>query len=123
MTEDILFDNIYIGHSVEDAKALAAETFEVKKPLENAAAKPETAADEDVSETTFKDSPIDFIRQKVLTFVDLAKLDPLLAFKTYPDTAVGLAIAVFTLFGALFGLIGSQQKPVITKVRCFSLQP
>ena len=33
MTEDILFDNLYVGHSVEDAKKLAAETFEVKKPL------------------------------------------------------------------------------------------
>ena len=37
MTEDILFDNLYIGHSVEDAKKLAAETFEVKKELEKAA--------------------------------------------------------------------------------------
>jgi hypothetical protein len=29
MTEDILFDNVYLGHSLEDAKALAAETFNV----------------------------------------------------------------------------------------------
>lgn len=115
MTEDILFDNIYVGHSIQDAKALAAETFDIKKPRETAAAKPETLDDEDDSAPTFKDDPIGFIRQKVFTFVDLAKLDPLLAFKTHPDTAVGLAIAVFTLFGALFGLIGSQQKPVITK--------
>ena len=46
MTEDILFDNIYVGHSVEDAKALAVETFEVKKALE-AASKKDEEEDED----------------------------------------------------------------------------
>ena len=48
MTEDILFDNIYVGHSEEDAKAFAAETFDVKKPLEESAnAKPAADDDED----------------------------------------------------------------------------
>jgi len=37
MTEDILFDNIYVGHSVDDAKALAAETFDIKHSLEKVA--------------------------------------------------------------------------------------
>jgi hypothetical protein len=36
MTEDILFNNTYIGHSIDDAKSLAAETYEVKKHLEAA---------------------------------------------------------------------------------------
>lgn len=117
MTEDILFDNIYIGHSVDDAKALAAQTFDIKKPLENVAAKP---ADEEEDDDTpsFKDDPIAFIRQKVFTFLNLAKIDPMLAFKTHPETGGAMGIALFTLigmFGALFGLVGSQQKPVITK--------
>lgn len=30
MTEDIFFDDLYIGHSVEDAQKLAEQTFEVK---------------------------------------------------------------------------------------------
>ena len=39
MTEDILFDNLYIGHSVEDAATLAAESWEVKHAQEEAAKK------------------------------------------------------------------------------------
>lgn len=122
MTEDILFDNIYVGHSVEDAKAFAAETFDIKKELEVAASKAtKLDGEDDDEELSFKDDPITFIREKVLTFIDLAKLDPLLAFKTHPETGVGLAGALFTLLGmvgALFGLIGGQQKP-ITKVSLF----
>jgi calnexin len=29
-----LVDNIYVGHSAEDAKKFASETFHVKKPIE-----------------------------------------------------------------------------------------
>jgi len=115
MTEDILFDNIYIGHSVEDAKAFAAETFEVKKPLESTAAKVAEQDDEDVEAVSFKDDPVAFIRQKIFTFVDLVQVDPILALKTHPETGLALTGVVFTLFGmigALFGLIGAQQKPV-----------
>jgi hypothetical protein len=118
MTEDILFDNLYIGHSVDDAKKFAAETFEVKKPLEVAADKP-AAADEDEDDIpSFKEDPVAFIRAKVIDFIELAKLDPLTAFKTQPETGAAIAGALFTLFGmlgALFGLIGSAQKPVVTK--------
>lgn len=119
MTEDILFDNIYIGHSAEDAKALAAQTFDVKKPLESAAAKPEKLDDEDEDEVSFKDDPISYIRGKVFTFIDLLRQEPLLAFKTHPETGIALGGAFLTLIGmigALFGLVGASQKP-ITKVR------
>jgi U5 small nuclear ribonucleoprotein component len=33
MTEDILFDNLYVGRSVDDAKAFAAETFDISLAL------------------------------------------------------------------------------------------
>ncbi|KAJ8515427.1 hypothetical protein ONZ45_g7162 [Pleurotus djamor] len=115
MTEDILFDNIYVGHSVEDAKALAAATFDVKKDLETAKDKKDMEEEDEDETPSFKEDPVTFIRSKVLTFVDQAKLDPLLAFKTHPETGAALAVALFTLFGmigATFGLIGSQQKPV-----------
>jgi hypothetical protein len=133
MTEDILFDNIYIGHSVEDAKAFAAETFEVKKPLEAAVSKAAEPLDDDdeIDQISFKENPIgyirqklskfdpvDAIRQKIFVFIDLAKVDPVLALKTYPETAIGLIGALFTLFGmlgALFGLVGASQQPM-TKV-------
>jgi hypothetical protein len=123
MTEDILFDNIYIGHSVEDAKALAKATFDIKRPLEvadeEAKSKKLDEDDEAAARPSFREAPVEYIRQKVFTFIDLAKLDPVLAFKTHPETGVGLAGVFFTLFGmlgALFGLLGGSQKP-ITKVR------
>jgi len=120
MTEDILFDNLYVGHSPEDAKRLAAETFEVKKPLEVAADKPVAAEEDDDESISFKDDPISFIRTRVISFIEAAKLDPLEAFKSQPETGAALAGALFTLFGmlgALVSIIGGAQKPVVTKVR------
>lgn len=124
MTEDILFDNIYIGHSIEDAQALAAETFDVKKPLEVAAdkaAQPAEDVDEEVEDLTFdafKADPVTFLRGRLIKFVDAAKVDPVAAFKAQPQTAATLGLAMITFFGmlgTLFGLVGGQQKP-ITKV-------
>ena len=34
MQSDILFDNIYVGHSLEDAQKLADETFKLKRSKE-----------------------------------------------------------------------------------------
>ncbi len=121
MTEDILFDNLYVGHSVDDAKKLAAESFEVKKPLENKADTPEGVTEDEEEEGSFKDDPISFVRNKVLNFVDQVKEDPVEAFKSQPETGAALGVALLTLFGmlgAFFGLIGGSQKPVIVKV-CF----
>ncbi|ESK96243.1 calnexin [Moniliophthora roreri MCA 2997] len=115
MTEDILFDNIYIGHSVDDAKALATETFDIKKPLESSASKSTTDDDDEEDEVSWKEDPITFIRQKVFSFIDLAKLDPVLAFKTHPETGAALATALLTVFGmlgAVTGLVGGSSKPV-----------
>jgi calnexin len=36
MQKDILFDNIYIGHSIADAEKLRAETFDLKVAAEKA---------------------------------------------------------------------------------------
>jgi hypothetical protein len=122
MTEDILFDNIYVGHSTADAKTFAAETFEVKKPLEADAAKADDKIDDDDELPSWKEDPIAFIRKKAILFIELVQIDPMLALKTHPETGAALAGAMFTLFGmigALFGLVGAQQKP-ITKVGSFS---
>ncbi|KAK7686620.1 hypothetical protein QCA50_010220 [Cerrena zonata] len=119
MTEDILFDNIYIGHSVEDAKKLADETYFVKHAIEEAAEKAAAKVDEDEEETavTFKEDPVTFIRSKVFTFVEAAKVDPLNAFKTQPETGAAIAVTLITFFGmigALLGLVGGSQ-PAVTK--------
>jgi len=119
MTEDILFDNIYIGHSVEDAKKFAAETFEIKKPLEVAESK--TAVDdEEEQKLTFKEDPVGFLRTHVVAFMEAARENPVGAVKAHPQTGAALAVGLFTLFGmlgALVGIIGGAQKPVVTKVR------
>jgi hypothetical protein len=119
MTEDILFDNLYIGHSAADAKALAAESFEVKKPLEVAADKPEVTEEDEEETASFKDDPINFIRTHALAFIEAAKADPVQAFKSQPETGAALVGALLTLFGmlgVLTGIIGGAQKPVVTKV-------
>ena len=77
--------------------------------------------DDDDEETPvdFASDPVEFIRTQVFKFIDLAKIDPVLAFKTYPETGAGLALSVVTLFGmlgVLLGFAGSQPAP-ITKVR------
>ena len=90
MTEDILFDNIYVGHSVEDANALADETWEIKHKLEAEAKKAATDDDDELdvpSEVSFKDDPVEFIRQKVFEFIDTAKEDPVFAFKCLQSVA------------------------------------
>ena len=120
MTEDILFDNIYVGHSEEDANKLKADTFDIKKPLEEAENKAKIE-DEDVEPATFKEDPVSFIRQKVFDFVDVAKVDPVFAFKSQPETGAAIVAAFTTFLGvllSLIGIIGSAQKPV-AKVRHF----
>ncbi|KAG0698450.1 Calreticulin family-domain-containing protein [Suillus ampliporus] len=116
MTEDILFSNIYVGHSVDDAKALAAETYDVKKLIEaSLSPKQDVDADGDYYIPPFVEDPVSHVRGKIAQFLDAAREDPILAIKNHPETGLGLAGVVFTLFGmlgVLFGLVGSQQKPV-----------
>ena len=113
--------------TVEDAKKLAEETYFVKKSVEEAVEKAASKLDEEDEETpvSFAADPVEFIRSKVFKFLDLAKIDPVLAFKTHPETGVGLTLSVVTLFGmlgVLFGVVGAQQKP-ITKVCLCSRHP
>jgi hypothetical protein len=117
MTEDILFDNLYIGRSVDDAKAFAAETFDIKHSLEKAADQAAISEDEEDEryEFTFAENPVEFLRNKAFKFIAIARVDPVAAFKTHPETGVALAGALLTfcgMLGALFGLVGSQQRTV-----------
>ncbi|THH03955.1 hypothetical protein EW145_g5872 [Phellinidium pouzarii] len=115
MTPNILFDNIYIGHSVDDAKIFATQTFDVKHPLEEALSKAKKVDEEDEEPISFKEDPMAFIRQKIFAFLDDAKVDPVQAFKSHPETGGALAVSAFTFVGmllALAGVIGGQQKPI-----------
>jgi len=114
MTEDILFDNIFVGHDAAQAKKFAAETYHVKKPLEQEAEGSAEGDDDDEPSAL-----LDKIRLKVYEFIHLCGFDVLQACKQMPDVAAGLAAAFFTLIGmlaALFGLMGSS-KPVVKKTK------
>jgi hypothetical protein len=114
MTEDTLFDNIYVGHSVEDAEALLAETYTVKHSLEEVAkAVPEVDSSDELP--SFSTDPLGYVRGKIGLFLDDAREDPLAAIQSHPDTAGGLVGAVFLLFallGVTFGLVGAGQQPI-----------
>jgi hypothetical protein len=119
MTEDILFDNIYVGHSLEDAHKLAQETYAIKKGVEATLTKTDDEEEASDEIPSFKENPAAFIRQKALKFVEDAKVDPVQAIKSQPETAAGLIGAILTLFGmlgALFGLVGGSQKPITKAV-------
>jgi len=115
MTEDILFDNIYVGHSLDDAKALAAESFDVKRPIEQAASNVSDKPAEDPDAISFSKEPLAFVQKKLNTFIEMAKIDPVLAVKLHPETAGAFGVGILTLLGmlgTLFGVIGAAQKPV-----------
>ena len=111
MQSDILFDNIYIGHSIEDAAKLKAETWDVKSPIENAedeATKPKPSDDPVKSpmDLKFMDDPVLYIREKVDLFMTIAKSDPVEAIKFVPEVAGGIGVLAVTLIAVIVGAIG-----------------
>lgn len=113
MTEDILFDNIFIGHSIVDAERFGNETWVVKHEIE-AAATEKMLELEEPEAPLFNEDPVGFVRAKVGVFLDDAREDVVNAVKTHPATAAGLGGVVFVLFsllGVLAGLVGASQKP------------
>ncbi|KAI0426810.1 Calreticulin family-domain-containing protein [Xylaria sp. FL1042] len=118
MQSDVSFDNIYIGHSVEDAKKLADETFFVKFPVEKAleqAEKPKEAEKpKSPSDLKFFDDPVTYIKEKLDLFLTIAAKDPVEAIKFVPEvpTAIGgLLVTIIALFGILSSG-GSAPAPV-----------
>lgn len=112
MQNDILFDNIYVGHSVEDAEKLRKETFDVKFPIEEAEdeatrPKPETPEAQGPS-VSFKEDPVKFVLQKVDQFVVLAKENPVEAVKAVPEVAGGLIAILATMVFIIVSAIGAS---------------
>ncbi len=109
MQSDILFDNIYIGHSIEDAEKLKAETYDIKNPIEVAedeATKPK-ADDKPKSpmDLKFMDDPVHYVREKLDLFMTIAKNDPIQAVKFLPEVAGGLGVLAVTILAVLVGVI------------------
>jgi calnexin len=111
MQNDILFDNIYIGHSIEDANKLAEETFGVKHPLEKALAEADRPKQDDKprspSDLNFMEDPVHYITEKIDLFKAIAAQDPIQAIKFVPEVAGGFAaiiLAAAGLIAVLFNL-------------------
>lgn len=101
MQSDILFDNIYIGHSVEDAAKLAAETFHVKHPVEKElleAEKPKKSEKpKSPLDLKFTDDPVLYVKEKIDLFLTIAQNDPIEAIKFVPEVP-GAAVGIFATF-------------------------
>lgn len=125
MQNDILFDNIYIGHSVEDAEKLAEATFHVKRPIEKAledAEVPKAEAKKPASsegEASFKEDPLQFVKNKVDMFVTIAQRDPLRAIQLVPEVAGGLGVLLVTAIALIVSAlsIGSSSAPSKAQVK------
>ena len=120
MQNDILFDNVYIGHSIEDAEQLKAETFDVKNPVEKAEEEkdqPKFDEEPESSDLKFTDDPVKYIKEKLDLFITLVQKDPITAVKEVPEIAggaVGLVVLVIALLG---GLLGSGAAPSKEQVK------
>ena len=101
MQKDILFDNIYVGHSIADAEALKAATYDIKSPVEEAeraATKPkEPERPKSPLDLKFMDDPVKFVREKFDLFVAIARRDPLEAVRVVPEAAGGIGAVVATV--------------------------
>jgi calnexin len=119
MQNDILFDNIYIGHSEADAVTLQKETFDIKKAIEKAVEEAEKPAKKDdpasPDDLVFMDDPVLYVKEKFNLFVEIAKRDPIEAVKFVPEIAGGLAVGALTLIVLLAGVIGGGAKAAPSK--------
>ncbi|KAF9131853.1 hypothetical protein BGW39_001241 [Mortierella sp. 14UC] len=107
MQKDILFDNIYIGHSVADAESLAVETWEIKHKAEKEQedlANPVPKAGKDSSKDD--ESLVQFMRRQFGEFIAMAREDPMHALNSYPLVVSALAGVVGVSFGLALIVMG-----------------
>ena len=110
MQNDITFDNIYIGHSVADAASLRAQTYDVKKTVEEAeeakSKPPPSEKPKSPQDLVFMDDPVTYIKEKVLLFIDLAQKDPIEAIRFMPEVAGGIGGVVALTIAFIALLVG-----------------
>lgn len=118
MQNDILFDNIYIGHSIEEANQLAAETWDLKQPIEKSLEEAEKPKKDNKpkspSDLKFLDDPVTYIKEKLDLFLTIASNDPVQAIKFVPEvpTAIGGLIVTLVALIGIFTAGGSAPAPV-----------
>lgn len=105
MNENILFDNIYIGHDVEQAKAFQKETFDIKKPQEEKAEKAAQGTSQDKKsplDLAFLADPVHYVKEKVALFVELVQRNPVDAIKFVPEVAGAIGLGLLAILVAIF---------------------
>ena len=122
MQNDILFDNIYIGHSVDDAEKLKAETYDIKHKIETAeeeAAQPKPAdTPKSPMDLNFMEDPVHYVREKLDLFITIAKGDPVQAIKFMPEVAGAIGTVAAITLATLVILItrsGASPPPQVKK--------
>ena len=120
MQNNILFDNIYIGHSIEDAERVKAETWDIKHPIETAedeASKPkpsETPLDSS-SDLKFTEDPLRYVKERLDLFLKIGRVDPVQALKSVPEVTgsiISLVVIVIALIAGAFGSKGAAPPQV-----------
>ncbi|KAJ3121860.1 hypothetical protein HK098_003313 [Nowakowskiella sp. JEL0407] len=117
MQDNIVFDNIYVGHSIEDAKKLSLETWKPIFDSEEAANKVEEKKQE---EETKKDEPkksfFDELLTKVTLFIGKLQKDPRSAIEEDPQTAGAIfAVVLIPVLGLLALLSSGPAKATPAK--------
>lgn len=119
MQNDILFDNIYIGHSAADAEKLRKETFDVKIASEKAEEAANVPKPDDKPKSPmdlkFTDDPVHYVREKLDLFWTIAKRDPVQAIKFVPEVAGGLGIVAVTVLALLLAALGMGSSAAPSK--------
>ncbi|KAG8965266.1 hypothetical protein FRC05_003317 [Tulasnella sp. 425] len=109
-----MFDNAYVGHSVDDAKKLAEEPVEAE-------AKAKKAASSDNVLARLKEYPPSFVREKVMDFTgDVQQEGPIAALQPNPQVGGAILASPLTFFGdiaAIFGIVGSSAPPVVKSAK------
>lgn len=109
MQNDILFNNIYIGHSVEDAEKIRKETFDVKHRIEVAEEEASKPKDEEATGPSFREDPVGFAREKVDQFILVAKENPIEAVKQVPEVTGALVTLFLATTLIVVGAVGSSK--------------
>jgi calnexin len=121
MKSNILFDNIYVGHSIDDAAALAKESWVVKSEHEKlnepketkAPGSPDLSSNKYIAQAQLALAAVQAYMNTLfgesVDFIDIAKQDPLSAVKELPHVALILASSILLpLF--MIGLLFSGSK-------------
>jgi hypothetical protein len=118
MQDGLVFDNIYVGHSIKDAKE-AAKLWEAKNEIESKREAEEDAKRKSEEKPKLSSNKYVAMAQEVFyqgkdvvlksidemyVFIDAAKVDPIGAVKQMPNVAVLIA-SLITLPILLIGLI------------------